>query len=267
MQENKDANELVGYELVDHVARLELRRVEALNSLDPHTGRAWSIAADRAAADVSSGAAKVVLVSASGRAFSVGGDLAQFAQASDRGDAVAETARGLHAGIATLRSVSAPVVSVIQGTAAGGGLGLGLIGDIVLAAEEAKLVLAYTTSGLSPDCGLSWVLPRRLTWPRAMDLLLLNRVLTGAEAAEWGLVSRAVPGVDLETTVDEVVSTLRDGPGTALAVSKRLMIESLDRTLGQQMDQEASRIASMMRSPHGIEGVDAFLAKRKPNYS
>jgi 2-(1,2-epoxy-1,2-dihydrophenyl)acetyl-CoA isomerase len=184
----------------------------------------------------------------------------------DRAAEVKATADGLHAGLATLRALDVPVVSVIHGTAAGGGLGIALVGDIVIAAAEAKLVLAYTASGLSPDCGLTWVLANRLSWARAMDLALTNRVITGSEAADWGLVSRAVPGEELDAAVDAVVSALRDGPSRSLADTKRLVGEAQARTFPDQLDQEAGNISRLIGEPDGIEGVDAFLAKRKPVY-
>lgn len=258
--------ERINYELVDRVARIELAHSEAANSLDLRMGEALHEAADRAAQDVVSREARVVVVSAQGRMFSVGGDLGEFASASDRGVQVKATAHELHTALTTLRALEAPVVSVINGTAAGGGLGFALAGDIVIAASEAKLVMAYTASGLTPDCGLTWVLPNRLSWPRAMDLALTNRVLTGAEAADWGLVSRAVPKDDLEAEVAGIVSMLSNGASEAFANAKRLMFESSSRTMADQLDQEAETIARLIVGPDGVEGVDAFLAKRQPSY-
>lgn len=256
----------ITYELVDHVARIELAHVAARNCLDQLMGEALHCAADRAAADAAAGDARVVVVSAQGSLFSVGGDLADFSATPDRGAEVKATADALHMGLAKLRALEVPLVSVINGTAAGGGLGLALVGDIVIAAAEAKLIMAYTASGLTPDCGLSWVIPSRLSWARAMDLTLTNRVLTGAEAAEWGLVSRAVPGSELRKATEALIAILRDGAADALSSSKRLMLESKDRTLTSQMNEEASTISRLIMEPNGIEGVDAFLGKRKPSY-
>ncbi|HSV41615.1 MAG TPA: enoyl-CoA hydratase-related protein [Nocardioidaceae bacterium] len=256
----------ITYEVVDRVARIELVHSGAHNSLDEPMGAALRTAADRAAKDAASGDARVVVVSAQGRVFSVGGDLGYFAGAEDRGAQIKATADGLHAGLATLRGLEVPVVSVIHGTAAGGGLGIALVGDIVIAAAEAKLVMAYTTSGLTPDCGLTWVISNRLTWARAMDLALTNRIVTGAEAAEWGLVSRAVPSTELDATVEAVVSALRDGSTRAFADTKRLMAEAQDRPFEDQLSQEAATISRAIVGPDGVEGVDAFLAKRKPVY-
>ncbi|WP_406432127.1 enoyl-CoA hydratase-related protein [Streptomyces sp. NBC_00631] len=254
----------VAYQLVDHVARIELAHSGGHNSLDRPMGEALRIAAGRAADDAHRGDARVVVVCAQGRVFSVGGDLSDFAGADDRGAQIKATADELHAALAMIRRLRVPVVSVINGTAAGGGLGFALIGDIVIAANEAKLVMAYTASGLTPDCGVTWLVAARVSWPRAMDLALSNRVVTGAEAAEWGLVSRAVPAAELDAAVEAVVSTLRVGPTGALADTKRLMAESTGRGFVDQLDLEAATISRAIVSPDGIEGVDAFLAKRRP---
>lgn len=260
----ENINDRITYELIDRVARIELARSEAGNGLDESMGEAFHAAAERAAKDADDGAARVVLVTAQGPMFSVGGDLRDFAAAEDRGARVKATADGLHAGLAILRGLDVPVVSVINGTAAGGGLGVGLVGDIVIAAAEAKLIMAYTASGLTPDCGLTWIAPNRLSWPRAMDLVLTNRVLTGAEAADWGLVSRAVPADELDAAIEAVVANLRNGASAALAGAKHLMSESQGRTFTDQLSEEAATISRLVMEPDGIEGLDAFLAKRKP---
>lgn len=259
-------NDRIAYNLIDQVARIELTRTQAGNGLDQSMGEAFHAAARRAADDVDAGAARVVLVTAQGPVFSVGGDLREFAGAEDRAAKVKATADELHAGLAILRDLRAPVVSVINGTAAGGGLGVGLIGDIVIAAAEANLVMAYTAVGLTPDCGLTWMIPNRLSWARTMDLALTNRVLTGAEAADWGLVSRVVPAEDLAAEVEAVVANLRHGASEALASAKLLMSESKARTFAEQLDEEAATISRLVVEPDGVEGLNAFLAKRQPAF-
>lgn len=260
-------NDRVSYDLTDRVARIELANPTAYNSLDQQMAAAFRLAAERAAADVRRGGAHVVVVTATGRAFSVGGDLAEFGSSADRGAQVKATADDLHAGIEALRGIAVPVVSVINGTAAGGGLGLALVGDIVIAAAGAKLVFAYTASGLTPDCGATWVVSQRVSSARAMDLALTNRVITGAEAAEWGLVSRSVAADELASVVDDLVSSLAYGAAAALADTKRLLLDAPGRTQHDQMEEEAVSIARNIAGPDGLEGVDAFLAKRKPSFA
>ncbi|WP_197517340.1 enoyl-CoA hydratase/isomerase family protein [Microbacterium karelineae] len=253
----------IDYDVVDGVARIELAHAP-VNSLDQLMAEALCDAADRATRDAASGGVRVVVVSARGKLFSVGGDLSEFAGSPDRGGQVTATAGRLHAGLTTLRALDVPVVSVIDGTAAAAGLGVALVGDIVIAAAEARLVVAYTAAGLTPDCGLSWVIPHVLPAARAMDFALTNRVLTGMEAAQWGLVSRAVAGEDLPSEVDAVVGNLRGGAADAIVETKRLLLDSSRRTMNEQMEAEAATIAHAIVHPDGIEGVDAFLAKRQP---
>jgi 2-(1,2-epoxy-1,2-dihydrophenyl)acetyl-CoA isomerase len=256
----------ITYDVADGVGRIELSRPEAGNSLDQAMGQALRTAARRLQADAGAGVVRVGVIAARGKAFSVGGDLREFAGAPDRAAQVRATADELHAALAVLGSLQVPLVSVIQGTAAGGGLGIALAGDIVIAASEARLVMAYTASGLTPDCGLTWIIPRRVSWARAMDLALANRALTGAEAAAWGLVSRAVPAADLAAEAGQVISTLRRGPAGAFAAAKRLMAGAHEHSCAEEMDAEAATIARMIVEPDGVEGIDAFLAKRSPAY-
>lgn len=253
----------VEYAVSDGVGTIEMVRPGG-NALDLDQADAFRVAAESLVADVAAGRVRVAVVRARGKMFSVGGDLGDFATSPDRGARVKAIADSIHAGLALVHGLEIPVVSVIQGTAAGGGLGVALVGDIVIAAEEAKMVLAYTAAGLTPDCGLSWILPNRLTAPRYLDLVLTNRTITGREAAEWGLVSRAVPAADLEAEVGTVVDGLRSGPSGAFAAAKRLLRDAGGRTVGESMDAEAEGIAAAIAAPEGVEGVDAFIAKRRP---
>lgn len=262
-QVGDQAEARVQYSVADGVGTIELVRPGG-NALDLALADAFRGAAETLVADVAAGRVRVAVVRARGKMFSVGGDLADFAMAPDRGARVKAIADSIHAGLALVHALEIPVVSVIQGTAAGGGLGVALVGDIVIAAEEAKLLLAYTAAGLTPDCGISWILADRLSSPRFLDLVLTNRTITGREAADWGLVSRAVPAAELEAEVGTVVEGLRSGPTGSFAAAKRLMLESRGRTVVEVMDAEAEGISRAIVGPEGTEGVDSFIAKRRP---
>ncbi|WP_205671777.1 enoyl-CoA hydratase/isomerase family protein [Amycolatopsis sp. CFH S0740] len=256
----------VEWDLADGLARITLNRPPA-NALDMATGRALREAADRVAAGAHDGTVRVVLLRAKGRTFSGGGDLREFAAAADRGQEVGALAQDLHQAILTLANTPVPVVSAIHATVAGGGIGVALAADIVLMAAEAKLQVAYTAAGLSPDCGSTWLLARRLGPARALDLALTNRALTGAEAAQHGLVSRAVPAAELDRVTDEVVAGLLAGPARAYAETKRLVAAAAQRDLATQLDDEAATITKIVATAEGIEGVNAFLEKRTPSFS
>jgi 2-(1,2-epoxy-1,2-dihydrophenyl)acetyl-CoA isomerase len=254
----------VSYDLADGVARIELARPDAGNALDLEMGEALREAAGRVASAAEAGTARVAVLSAQGKMFCVGGDLREFAAAADRGAYVSKTVDVLHEVLGIIHGLSIPVVSVVHGTAAGGGLGVALSADIVLVASQAKLLLAFSAIGLTPDSSTSWVLSRRLSWARIMDLLLTNRTLTGEEAEAWGLASRAVPLSELTAEAESVVATLRRGASTTLGAAKRLVAEAASRPLAEQLAIERDTVVAATVSADGIEGIDAFLAKRPP---
>jgi 2-(1,2-epoxy-1,2-dihydrophenyl)acetyl-CoA isomerase len=252
----------VRWDLDKGAARITLARPEAGNALDLAMAEALREAADRVERGGDDGSVRVAVLAADGKTFCVGGDLREFAGAERRDVQVAAVADELHQAILVLRRASVPVVSIVHGTVAGGGIGMALAADVVLVAEEAKIRLAYTAAGLSPDCGSTWVFTHRLGPARALDLALTNRVLTGREAAEWGLVSRAVPSDELATVAEQVVEGLRTGASSAFAETKRLVESARSRTLAEQLDEESATIARLITEPEAREGVDAFLAKR-----
>ena len=153
------------------------------------------------------GGLRVAVLIAQGPVFSVGGDLRWFADTPEPSERIAETAALLHETLHTLARLPLPVVSVVHGPVAGGGIGIALGADIVLVGSAAKLRVAYTAAALSPDCGVSWLLARRIGLARALDLALTNRVVTAAELREWGLVSRVVEQEFLTDEAEEAVST------------------------------------------------------------
>ncbi|MBS1870249.1 MAG: enoyl-CoA hydratase/isomerase family protein [Actinobacteria bacterium] len=256
----------VGWHLDGSVARVVLARPEAGNALNLAMARGLAEAARRVRDGAEEGTVRAALVAAEGRAFCVGGDLSEFARSEDRGACVAEVATTAHEAIAVLQAAPVPVVTAVHATAAGGGVGLALCGDVVLMASTAKLRLAYTAAGLSPDCGASWLLPRRIGMARALDLALTNRVVTGAEAEQWGLASRVVAPESLGAEAEAVAVALAHGSRRALAETKRLLRESSSTSFEEQLAAEAATIAALAAAPDGREGVDAFLAKRTPEF-
>ncbi|MCW2295462.1 enoyl-CoA hydratase/isomerase family protein [Rhodococcus erythropolis] len=258
-------NERVIWSSADGIARITLAggRGNALNSA---LAEGFAAAVNRVVTGVRDGTVRVVVIAAEGSAFSVGGDLNEFVAAEDRGEKVRDVAGKLHDAILILTDIPVPVVSMVQGIAAGGGVGIALAADLVFMAAEANIRLAYTAAGLTPDCGSTWVLPRQLGLARALDLALTNRALTGTEAAEWGLISRAVPKDELSDVVEGLVTALARGPVGAFTETKRMMRSARERTFGEQLADETATIGRLIGDPDGVEGVDAFLAKRPPEF-
>jgi 2-(1,2-epoxy-1,2-dihydrophenyl)acetyl-CoA isomerase len=256
--------EPVTLEVVDRVATLTLNRPEAANALDPSLMHAFR---DHAESLDERDDVGVVLLKAAGKNFSVGGDLRFMHDAGDDvADAVYGLASTMHAGILALAEIDAPVISVVRGAAAGGGMSLAIAADMVLAAETAHFTVAYTAIGFSMDGGASWTLPRIVGSRKAMELALLNERLTAARALELGIVNRVVPDDQLDAEAQALAERLAHGAIGAHGAIKRLLRFSFSSPLGQQLEDEAHTIAGLSAAPDGREGVLAFLDKRAPHF-
>lgn len=253
---------LVSYTVADGVARITLADGDRGNAINFDSVAALHDAVRRAHRD----AARVIVLAAEGRFFSVGGDLGTMAAADDRRVALDDLAEALHRVVSELIRSEAVVVSVVHGTAAGAGFPLAAAGDVVIAAEGAKFSLAYGKVGLSPDGGSS-LMVHTLGLHRTLRLALLGDLLTAAEAHAAGLVARVVPADELAATVEEVVAILAAGSGSANAAAKRLLRRAAAPEPEAALREESLAISAQSVTPDGIEGVAAFLAKRAPRFN
>jgi 2-(1,2-epoxy-1,2-dihydrophenyl)acetyl-CoA isomerase len=163
--------------------------------------------------------------------------------------------------VTQMRDCPLPVVTAVNGAAAGVGCSLALLGDLIVAGESAYFLQAFRRIGLVPDGGSTYLLPRAIGRARAMEMALLGEKIGAAKALEWGLVNRVVPDADLRATAIELAKELANGPASLGAIRK-LIWESLDTDwTGQlQAERKAQKIAG--KSEDFIEGVSAFLQKR-----
>ncbi|MEW2546121.1 enoyl-CoA hydratase-related protein [Streptomyces sp. NPDC047002] len=258
------------YEVGDALATITLNRPEAMNALDVATKVALREALREAADDT---AVRAVLLTAAGdRAFCVGQDLKEHTAllAENRAKGTTDTmstVREHYNPIAhTLTTMRKPVVAGVNGVAAGAGLGFALAADYRVVADTASFNTSFAGVALSADSGLSWTLPRVIGRGRAAELLLFPRTLKADEAYALGLVHRVVPAADLAREAAAVARTLATGPTVAYAGIKEALAfgsdHSLDETLAKE-DELQTRAGSS--EDHAI-AVDAFLAKRRPQY-
>jgi 2-(1,2-epoxy-1,2-dihydrophenyl)acetyl-CoA isomerase len=168
--------------------------------------------------------------------------------------------------IPLLLRVQVPVVSVVRGWAAGIGLNLALASDFTVAADDAKFWAPFVGRGFTPDSGAAWMLPRRIGEVRARDMILLGRVATGAEAAEWGMIHAAVAAAELEAVAEELIATLAEAPTVALGLAKWLMNSGRTKTLEDHLHDEAFSMELSSRADDFKEGLAAFKDKRPPEY-
>jgi 2-(1,2-epoxy-1,2-dihydrophenyl)acetyl-CoA isomerase len=154
----------------------------------------------------------------------------------------------------------------VNGTAAGAGMSLALIGDLTLAVESAHFTMAYSRVGLTPDCAATYYLPRLVGFRRALELYLTNRVLSATEAEAWGLVNRVVTANALVSETQTLAVQLAAGPTQAIGATKQLFHNAWTESLESQMELETRAITNAARCPDAAEGLKAFFEKRKPNF-
>lgn len=251
----------IDYSLASGVATLTLTEGDRGNPIHLATVVDLHAAVRRARHE----SARVIVLRSTGRFFCVGGDLSAFAAAEDPGDLIDDVADCLHRVVAELQRGPAIVVSVVHGVAAGGGFPLAMAADVVIAARSAAFTLGYTKVGLTPDGGSS-LLVHSLGLHRVLRLALLNDLLTAEEAHAAGLVARVADDEELESVVESVVATLRDGPATAFAETKRMLRETADAAPERALRAETASVRTRIAEPDGQEGVRAFLEKRPARF-
>jgi 2-(1,2-epoxy-1,2-dihydrophenyl)acetyl-CoA isomerase len=253
----------ITFEQSGPITRISLNRPDAANGMNDTMTRELADAARRC----DTAATKVVVLTGSGRFFCAGGDLKSFATAQSRGRYIKGVADDLHRAISTFARMDAVVITAVNGVAAGAGFSLAVTGDLVLAAQSASFTMAYTRAGLSPDGSSSYYLPRLVGIRRTQELMLTNRTLPAQDALQWGLVTEVIPNEALSARADELADQFARGARESNAAVKKLLLTSLQNGLEEQMELEGRRIAALADSADGIEGVDAFLAKRPAEFA
>lgn len=262
-------NELVLTEVREGIATLTLNRPQQLNALSVAMMEQWCAAVQRVVADA---AVQVIVIRGAGEHFMAGGDIRDFQ--ARLGLEPLERLRAFQAiieqkvnpAVLALRETHQPVVCAVQGACAGLGMSLMLGADLVLAAENAYFSTAYASIGLSPDGGGTWFLPRIVGTRKAAELMLLAERISAAQALELGLVSRVVPPDRLEEETARLAARLQAGPRHAYGEIKRLLNRAGGPDLAGQLQAEAESFARCSATGDFAEGVEAFLAKRKPAF-
>jgi 2-(1,2-epoxy-1,2-dihydrophenyl)acetyl-CoA isomerase len=248
----------------DGIATLTLNSPGNFNALDEHMlGELAAITADIDRR----GKIRVVVLRGAGKAFCAGGDIARFAEAGDEiHDFINSLGVSIQSFVQWVRQTPAIVVAVVQGAVAGGGVGLMLAADVVIAAEDAAVAVAYARLGTSPDAGASYFLARTLGYRKALELYLMSERLDGRQAKALGLVNFTAPLASLDAEADALVRRLASGPAIAYAAAKRLFRQAADTALHQHLDDEIRLFSDNTRHPDFAEGVRAFLEKRPPRF-
>jgi len=216
---------------------------------------------------------RVVILKGNGKIFCAGGDIDFFASlvdlpSSERSDQARRYVSLAHEVMALFASLHAPVLVAVHGAAAGFGLSLCCIADLIVAARGSRFVPAYLGLGVTPDGGLSYNLPRLIGERRAASVLLTNRSFDAEQAAAWGLVTTLVDANDLEDQVRQLAKQL--AAGARVAVSNTLRLLHAQRNFNEFKTTLACELDSFANCVHAddfVEGVRAFLDRRTPSFS
>lgn len=247
------------------VARLRLNRPRASNGLTVELLKALHEAILSCHADP---AVRVVLLCGEGKNFCAGGDVKTFeAKGAALPDYLREATAWLQLATAALIQLRVPVVTAVQGFAAGGG-GLGLVcaSDLVVAARTAKFFSGAVRVGMAPDGGSSVTLTQLVGLRQALRILLTNPTLTAEEAADIGVVTEVVDDDDLTHRVEELAAQLASLPAQALSATKRLVWSGVGQAVEQRLAEEARTVSELSATPDALEGLRAVIERRPPRF-
>ncbi len=253
--------QFIAYDLQDAIARITLNRPDVLNSFNRAMAGEMQAALDRARDDPE---VRCLLISAAGRAFCAGQDLAE-AIGEGAPDELGEIVEGSYNPIiARLAHLEKPVVCAVNGIAAGAGANLAFACDFVLASEKAGFVQSFAHIGLVPDSGGTWILPRLAGMAKAKALAMLGEKISAAEAEELGLIYRTCSAGALDEQSWSLACRLAKMPTKGLGLTKRALRLSFGNDLESQLQVEKSLQTEAGKTQDYREGVNAFLEKRKP---
>lgn len=256
------------YELADNVAAITLNRPERLNAAPLEMADEISDALAKAVSD----GARCVLMTGKGRAFCSGADLsAGSGEGKSRGlggdGAKYSLNYAYNPMMRAIAELPIPLVTAVNGPAAGVGCSIGLAGDFVVASDNAYFLQAFVNIGLVPDGGATWMLPRLIGKARAMEMMMLGEKIPAAKAEQWGMVYKTVAADDLMTEAVALAKRLAGGPTLALGLMRRLATENLDRTYPEALDAEANAQREAGDSDDARIGAVAFLKKEKAAFT
>jgi 2-(1,2-epoxy-1,2-dihydrophenyl)acetyl-CoA isomerase len=259
------AYETITFDLTDGVATLTLNRPQQLNALMSQVLDEMNKALD-IVCDPESGA-RVLILTGAGRGFSSGADLAATGGGLQGGGKGLDAGRVLETHFNPLmerfNTLPVPFITAVNGPAAGAGCSFALAGDFVIAAKSAYFLQAFVNIGLVPDAGSTFFLPRLIGKARAQAMMMLGEKIHAEQALAWGMIYQVTEDADLLPTARALAERLAAGPTKAYALIRQLTWASLDNSYTEQLHLERKLQRTAGRTADFMEGVMAFLAKRK----
>ena len=246
--------------LADGIKRITINRPERRNSVDVETIQLLREAVRQSAND----GTRVVILTGAGDSFCAGADLAATSASEIAAfDVTRELRDHVNPTILALRALPVPVIARVHGHAVGVGCNYALACDMIIASEQALFGQVFIKIGLMPDGGSTFFLPRLVGYHKAFELMATGDIIDATAALALGLVNKVVPLSELDATVDRIASLLSRSPSVAIAKIKEGLNQGLQTDLAAALDFEAVNQDACFHSPDFIEGVTAFLEKRK----
>jgi len=208
---------------------------------------------------------KVLIITGAGRAFCAGADVVSYLP-----ELVKMSKESLNKEMSaltfSLHNLSKPTIAAVNGVAAGAGLAIALLCDMRIASEKALFASGYIGMGLTPDIGITYILPRLVGTAKAMEFMITGDAIDAAEAWRIGMLNRVVPEADLMTAARELAAKIASGPSVATELTRHIVRKGIHNSLEQQIELEASTFYTCLKTEDHKEGARAFREKRQPEF-
>jgi 2-(1,2-epoxy-1,2-dihydrophenyl)acetyl-CoA isomerase len=250
----------------NHICTITLNRPDVLNAFNDALTTELHDALKNAEKDAN---VRVIVITGAGRAFSSGQDLGDLRERYKTGVVPPlgdDLRKRYNPIIRRIREMDKPVIAAVNGVAAGAGCSLALACDLRVASDQASFIEVFINVGLIPDSGSTYTLVRLVGVGKAMELCCTGQKVDAVEALRMGIVNQMVPAAELEAATQKLAARLASLPSRAIALTKRLLNQSLQNDLNQQLEAEAFDQETAGKTADHHEGVTAFLEKRKPNF-
>jgi 2-(1,2-epoxy-1,2-dihydrophenyl)acetyl-CoA isomerase len=252
-------------EKVDSIATIVLNRPDSLNAMNLVMRQEFGNVVFELGQDDS---VRVVVITGAGRAFCAGGDAKVQSTALDEVDLLtrAENIRIMNKAIMGIRKMQKPVIAAINGVAVGAGCNIALVCDIRIASVDAKFGMGFLKTGLHPDTGATYFLPRLIGTARACEMMFTGKIIDAREAERIGLVNRVVEASELADTVNELATRIAKAPPVPLVMTKNLIYDALNMDLETILEYETLGQVLCLTTKDHREGITAFIEKREAKF-
>ncbi len=265
-----DGTTPVRSEIADDIAVVTMTSEKTRNAMSPALLAGLNGALDEIEARADE--VRCVVLTGTGDGFCAGADLgagdgAEMFDSEGQLDLGIAMDRTYHPLLHRLRALHCPLVTAVNGVAAGGGMSLALMGDLVVAAERAYFLQSFRHIGLAPDMGATFLLPRLIGFGRALELSLLGDRLDAATALDWGLINRVFADAEFMSEAMALATRLASGPTIALRCTRDAYGRSYESAFDEQLELERENQRLLGRTSDFGEGVSGFLKKKAPRFT